>query len=75
MSEKSKKIDSKLRVRSFAQLGKEVEEILKNDHEEKPIASLIDENEFCGWSPPHEINGVPYEELMERRKQLEDENS
>lgn len=70
------KIETKLHTKSFAQLDKEIGEILKRDIEDKDISEFInDGKEFAGWSPPHTIDGIPYEELMEKKKQLEDENT
>jgi ribosomal protein L12E/L44/L45/RPP1/RPP2 len=74
--QKTQKIQSKLHTRSFAQLDKEVAEILKQDLEDKDISEFInDGKEFAGWSPPHEMDGATYDEMMEKKKQLEDENS
>lgn len=73
---KSQKLECKLHTRSFAQLDKEVAEILKQELEDKDISEFInDGKEFAGWSPPHDINGFTHEEMMEKKKQLEDENS
>lgn len=72
---KGQPIKADLKIKSFAQLEEEVQKHLKAELEDKPLESLIDKNEFCGWSPAHTINGVPYEELMEQKKKQQDENS
>ena len=61
---KQKKVKAYFHTRSTAQLDAEIEKILAEQHKDKDINELLKEGEeFAGWSPPHEIHGIPYEEL------------
>lgn len=61
-----KQIKAYFHTKSTAQLDAEIEKILAEQHEDKDLSEL---EEFAGWSPPHEIHGVPYETLYNNKNE------
>lgn len=71
---KPQKVGTYFQTKSMAQLDEEIKKILAEEHPDKDIREFInDGREFAGYSPPHTINGVPYEELIKQRQKLEDD--
>lgn len=67
--QKPKQVGAYFQTRSIAQLDEEIKKILAEEHEDKDIESFInDGKEFAGYSPPHVINGVPYEQLVKQNE-------
>ena len=71
---KAKNTESRLRVKTTAQLEKELKDILNVPDPEGPL-DMSQAREWCEGqrSPPHYINGKPYNE-EERLKQEAYEN-
>jgi len=67
---KKKNIDTQLHMRGSAKIEKWAEENLNAPDPNDPLN--IDE--WAGESPPHTINGVPYEELVAQREEEEDDD-
>ena len=73
---KGKSVDGRLNIKSFAQLEKEVQASLDACLEDKDITEFVNDGQpFAGWSPAHTINGEDYDELMEKKKKAEDEDT
>ena len=71
---KAKNIDSHLRVKTTAKLERELKDVLNVPDPEEPFdMSQAREWNAGQYSPPHYINGKPYNE-EERKKQEAYEN-
>jgi len=67
---KAQNIQTHLRARTTAQLEKALKGVLDIPDPEEPL-DISKAKEWCGDSPPHMIDGEPYED---RKKQKEDED-
>ena len=69
-------IEANMRVRSMAQLDREMKEILEKQEQDRDMAQIMASGNVAaaGWSPKHKILGEDYDKLMEKKK-LEDEDT
>jgi|TARA_Y100001938_G_C7860659_1_gene315412 hypothetical protein len=67
---KKKNIETELHMRGNAQIEKWAKQQLDTPDPDRSI----DINAWAGESPPHTINGIPYEELVAQREQEEDDD-
>jgi len=78
MSKKNapKTVGSYFSTKSMAALDEEIKKILEEGRPDKDIEGFFnDGREFAGYSPPHTINGMPYEQLLEQKRKTQNENS
>jgi hypothetical protein len=78
MSQKNnpKKVGAYFSTKSIAKLDEEIKKILEEEHPDKDVEGFFnDGREFAGYSPPHTINGVPYDKLLEQKRKIQNENS
>ena len=68
---KTRNVKTELKTKSVAKLDEDINRILEENPEDGDLEKLIAEEgkEFAGYSPPHTIRGVPFEEFKERQRQ------
>jgi hypothetical protein len=72
---KTQNIEAQLKTKRMAQLDREIREILSKPVPDVDMSDLFASGNYTSYSPPHTIHGIPYEQALEEKLRLEDENS
>ena len=72
---KTRNVKTELKTKSVAKLDEDINRILEENPEDGDLEKLIAEEgkEFAGYSPPHTIRGIPFEEFKERQRQYKEQ--